>query len=163
MPLGIDRQVPEDRLRIVLQNIDTPKARTFFGVDVNGIELRADDIDWRFGAGTPLYGAAQDLLLVLCGRRLPAGRLRGEPSPTFYVALQIRDAALGLVADAEVQTGTAQRMLLSVDVEDVDRLLERVEALGGQVLGPPNDMPWGQRVAHIKDPDGNALNLTQPT
>ena len=22
-------------------------------------------------------------------------------------------------------------------------------------------MPWGQRIAHIKDPDGNAVNLTQ--
>jgi hypothetical protein len=22
-------------------------------------------------------------------------------------------------------------------------------------------MPWGQRVAHIKDPDGNVVNLTQ--
>ncbi|MFF2141040.1 extradiol dioxygenase, partial [Streptomyces sp. NPDC058193] len=22
--------------------------------------------------------------------------------------------------------------------------------------------PWGQRVAHIKDPDGNPVNLTQP-
>jgi hypothetical protein len=21
-------------------------------------------------------------------------------------------------------------------------------------------MPWGQRVAHVQDPDGNALNLT---
>jgi hypothetical protein len=23
-------------------------------------------------------------------------------------------------------------------------------------------MPWGQRVAHIQDPDGNPLNITQP-
>jgi len=30
------------------------------------------------------------------------------------------------------------------------------------VLGPPNDMPWGQRVAHILDPDGNTVNLTEP-
>jgi hypothetical protein len=26
-----------------------------------------------------------------------------------------------------------------------------VEVLGGRVLGPPNDMPWGQRVAHTED------------
>ena len=31
-----------------------------------------------------------------------------------------------------------------------------------RVLGPPNDMPWGQRVAHILDPDGNTVNLTEP-
>jgi predicted enzyme related to lactoylglutathione lyase len=30
------------------------------------------------------------------------------------------------------------------------------------VLGPLNDMPWGQRVAHIQDPDGNTINLTEP-
>ena len=41
-------------------------------------------------------------------------------------------------------------------------LLEHVEPLGGRVLGPPNDMPWGQRVAHILDPDGNTVNLTEP-
>ena len=52
--------------------------------------------------------------------------------------------------------------LLSVDVPDVDSLLERVEALGGEVHGPPNNMPWGQRVAHIADPNGNTVNLTQP-
>jgi len=34
--------------------------------------------------------------------------------------------------------------------------------LGGSVRGQPNNMPWGQRVAHIADPDGNAVNLTQP-
>ncbi|MGB8938712.1 MAG: VOC family protein [Streptomyces sp.] len=38
----------------------------------------------------------------------------------------------------------------------------RVAALGGSVLGAPNDMPWGQGVAHIRDPDGNPVNLTQP-
>ena len=29
------------------------------------------------------------------------------------------------------------------------------------MLGPPNDMPWGQRVAHIQDPDGNTVDLTE--
>jgi predicted enzyme related to lactoylglutathione lyase len=52
-------------------------------------------------------------------------------------------------------------MLLSIDVADVDALLPRVEALGGTATGGANDMPWGQRVAHIKDPDGNVVNLTQ--
>ncbi len=80
----------------------------------------------------------------------------------FYVALRVRDSELGLVADSDVETGTGQRMLLSVDVEDVDSVLTRVADAGGQVLGPPNDMPWGQRVAHITDPDGNTVNLTRP-
>ncbi|MFI9051059.1 VOC family protein [Streptomyces sp. NPDC053427] len=85
-----------------------------------------------------------------------------DEGPTFFVSLRLGNAELGIVADAEVETGTPTRILLSVTVDDVDGLLERVEPLGGKVLGPPNDMPWGQRVAHIQDPDGNAVNLTQP-
>lgn len=84
-----------------------------------------------------------------------------EEGPAFFVGLRIREAELGLVADPSVETGTPTRILLSLAVEDVDALLDRVEPLGGTVLGPANDMPWGQRVAHIRDPDGNAVNLTQ--
>lgn len=84
-----------------------------------------------------------------------------EEGPAFFVDLRIGDAELGVVADTTVPLDTPQRILLSMAVEDVDDLLKRVESLGGEVLGPANDMPWGQRVAHIKDPDGNALNLTQ--
>ena len=83
VPLGIGRRVPEDRLRIVLDSITAPTARKHFGVDLNGIELRAEDLDWSFGSGQRLSGAAQDLALVLCGRKLPAGRLHGEPAARF--------------------------------------------------------------------------------
>jgi predicted enzyme related to lactoylglutathione lyase len=54
-------------------------------------------------------------------------------------------------------------MALSFEVDDVDALLDKVTELGGTVDGPPNDMPWGQRVAHVHDPDGNQLNLTRTT
>ncbi|WP_030777424.1 VOC family protein [Streptomyces sp. NRRL S-920] len=80
----------------------------------------------------------------------------------FFVDLRIGDAGLGIVANTEAVTGTPGRVLLSVRVDAVDDVLKRVEPLGGTVLGEPNDMPWGQRVAHVRDPDGNALNLTQP-
>jgi predicted enzyme related to lactoylglutathione lyase len=81
----------------------------------------------------------------------------------FFVGLRVDDAELGIVAErAPADPGAAPRMVLSVDVPDVDGLLDRVTELGGTVLGPPNDMPWGQRVAHVQDPDGNPVNLTQP-
>ena len=83
VPLGINRRVPKDRLRIVLRDADTPKARKFFGIDLTGIRLIADDMDWSRGSGEPMRGAAQHLLLVMCGRRLPAGLLRGEPAECF--------------------------------------------------------------------------------
>jgi predicted enzyme related to lactoylglutathione lyase len=85
-----------------------------------------------------------------------------EAGPTFFVGLQIGQSELGLVSDPAAQLNAPQRMLLSVEVEDVDRLLPRVTQLGGRVRGLPNDMPWGQRVAHAQDPDGNSVNLVQP-
>ncbi|MEU1625365.1 maleylpyruvate isomerase family mycothiol-dependent enzyme [Streptomyces sp. NPDC020096] len=80
--LGHERRVPEDRLRILLETID---ARTlkFFGADLGGVELRANDLDWSFGTGAQLSGAAQDLLLLAYGRKLPAGHLHGELSDRF--------------------------------------------------------------------------------
>ena len=81
--------------------------------------------------------------------------------PAFFLGLRIGDSQLGIVANTEIDTSAPQRLLLSIDVENVDKLLEQVEALGGKVLGPPNDMAWGQRVAHVQDPDGNPVNLTQ--
>lgn len=84
-----------------------------------------------------------------------------DDGPAFYVGLQVGESTLGLVSNTGVETAIAQRILLSVGVQSVDKLLEQVDAAGGRLLGPPTDMPWGQRVAHLNDPDGNAVNLTQ--
>jgi predicted enzyme related to lactoylglutathione lyase len=80
--------------------------------------------------------------------------------PVFYVGLRIGDSDLGLIAQAEAPE-QPPRVLLSVTVDDVDALLSRVSGCGG-TANPANDMPWGQRVAHVQDPDGNPLNLVQP-
>ena len=84
-----------------------------------------------------------------------------EEGPLFYIGLRIADSELGLASDASLLLEGPGRMLLSIEVADVDALLPRVEELGGSVQGPPNDMPWGQRVAHVADPDGNTVNLTR--
>lgn len=81
--LGLDRRVPEDRLRTVLAAVTGPQSRKFFGTDLAGIALHAEDLDWSLGSGVAMSGQAQDLALVLCGRTLPPGHLRGEPSARF--------------------------------------------------------------------------------
>ncbi|WP_103351814.1 maleylpyruvate isomerase family mycothiol-dependent enzyme [Amycolatopsis sp. CA-128772] len=83
--LRLDRRVPPERLEAIFTAMK-PKQVKYFGADLAGIALRADDLDWSYGTGTPLTGAAQDLLLVLSNRRLPAGRLRGEASARFTAA-----------------------------------------------------------------------------
>ncbi|MFF6952835.1 VOC family protein [Streptomyces iakyrus] len=105
--------------------------------------------DVLLGFYTKLFGAEETF-------RIPAD------GPAFYLGLRIGDTDLGLVAEANAEAGAASRILLGIGVEDVDERLGRVAALGGSVRSGPNDMPWGQRVAHISDPDGNPVNLTQP-
>ena len=105
------------------------------------------DLDRLTGFYRQLLGAQET-------ERVPA------EGPTLFVGLRIGDSDLGLVSVDDAPDGP-QRMLLSIDVPDVDALLPRVTELGGHVQGPPNDMPWGQRVAHVADPDGNTVNLTQ--
>ncbi|WP_103337356.1 maleylpyruvate isomerase family mycothiol-dependent enzyme [Amycolatopsis sp. CA-126428] len=80
--LQLERRVPRERLEVIFAAMKAKQVK-YFGADLTGVALRADDFDWSYGTGTPLIGAAQDLLLVLCNRRLPAGRLRGEPSARF--------------------------------------------------------------------------------
>jgi len=83
VPLGLDGAVPEERLRPVLPGSLAERSVTFFGVNLDGVELRATDLDWSLGSGTVLTGTASDLLLVVCGRTLPPGRLAGEPAARF--------------------------------------------------------------------------------
>jgi len=107
--------------------------------------------------------ADQDVLLGFYTKLFGAEEIFRVPAegPAFYLGLRIGDSDLGLVAKTNPGTG-APRILLSIGVDDVDEMLGRVTALGGSVRSGPNDMPWGQRVAHIQDPDGNPVNLTQP-
>ncbi|MFJ4412210.1 VOC family protein [Streptomyces sp. NPDC088910] len=107
--------------------------------------------------------ANQDVLLGFYTQLFGAEEIFREPAegPAFYLGLRIGDTDLGLVAKADPGTPAAPRILLSIGVADVDETFGRVEALGGSVRGGPTDMPWGQRVAHISDPDGNPVNLTQ--
>ncbi|WJK43166.1 maleylpyruvate isomerase family mycothiol-dependent enzyme [Solwaraspora sp. WMMA2056] len=80
--LGLGYRVPIDRLKLVLAGM-RPRNIAYFGTDLTGVQLQATDLDWSHGSGTPVHGAAQDLLLVVCGRRLPPGRLAGSAADRF--------------------------------------------------------------------------------
>ncbi len=109
--------------------------------------ITTPDLDRQLAFHRRLFGAEQT-------QRFPAD------GPVFFVGLRIGDCEIGLVNEPGTDLTTSGRILLSVEVPDVDAALSQVEEAGGRVLGGPTDMPWGQRVAHIHDPDGNLLNLT---
>jgi len=83
VPLATGRRVPEQHLRAVLGFLAQRGGGAVFGTDLAGVELWADDLDWSYGSGEPVTGLGQHLLLVMAGRRLPAGLLRGSQAARF--------------------------------------------------------------------------------
>ncbi|MEU3687665.1 maleylpyruvate isomerase family mycothiol-dependent enzyme [Streptomyces narbonensis] len=74
VPLGLGRRIPEERLRMLLGTV-TPRTLRFFGADLDGVALRATDLDWSYGTAGPVARVesrpAQELLLLAYGRTLP--------------------------------------------------------------------------------------------
>lgn len=79
VPLGLPRRAPQDSLRVILDDLTQGGVHDAFGVDIDRRSLQATDLDWSFGAGPTLRGAGQDLVLAICGRALPVGKLEGDP------------------------------------------------------------------------------------
>ncbi|MGW3242034.1 maleylpyruvate isomerase family mycothiol-dependent enzyme [Streptomyces sp. NPDC001070] len=79
VPLGARRRVPEKTIGILLDDLTAGGGHARFGVAIDGRRLRATDLDWSYGSGPELRGTGEDLALAMCGRRLPAGRLEGDP------------------------------------------------------------------------------------
>jgi uncharacterized protein (TIGR03083 family) len=79
----MERSVPAARITRVLGLVAAADAPNTFGVDLDGVELRADDLAWSVGSGATVTGPAQALALVACGRRLPPGRLGGAAAGRF--------------------------------------------------------------------------------
>lgn len=44
-------------------------------------------------------------------------------------------------------------------VTDADAEYRRIKALGVEIQEPPQDLPWGYRYFHLKDPDGNGIDI----
>lgn len=63
---------------------------------------------------------------------------------------------------AGVEPGPGPRHELFVYVEDVDGAVADAPAAGGAVLKDAADMPWGERVGFVADPEGNVVSLAAP-
>ncbi len=47
--------------------------------------------------------------------------------------------------------------LMLITSQDIDGIANRIKETGGTLASEPTDMPWGQRVFRVKDPDGFVL------
>ncbi|MET1000467.1 MAG: maleylpyruvate isomerase family mycothiol-dependent enzyme [Acidimicrobiia bacterium] len=74
VPLGEPRCSPDATMRIALDALTASGGHAYFGTDIEGLALEATDIDWSYGAGSPVRGSAANLALMMCGRNVPVER-----------------------------------------------------------------------------------------
>ena len=85
-----------------------------------------------------------------------------------YVGLRLGEAELGIVHESSPQQligqriGDGPRFELFVYVDDVDASVASMQEADVAVLRQPEDMPWGERLAFIADPEGNPITLAAP-
>ncbi len=78
---------------------------------------------------------------------------------TLVNLLQV-DASYELVAPAAVASPEAGvRLQLTVNVDDVDAMCEKLIASGVKLLNGPMNWPWGIRTASFRDPGGHIWEI----
>jgi uncharacterized protein (TIGR03083 family) len=79
-PLGLIRDFDPARLRVALDLLSSPRARRGFVPNgrLDGLHLRATDLDWSTGVGPEVAGPAESLLVAMAGRPVGLADLTGE-------------------------------------------------------------------------------------
>lgn len=78
------------------------------------------------------------------------------------IALFDRSMMAEVVGTAELPSDapSQDRVVLSMGVDEVDQTYAQLRERGVTFLNEPHDQPnWGIRVVHLRDPDGNLIEL----
>jgi lactoylglutathione lyase len=92
-------------------------------------------------------------------------RLAGPDGAAGFIGLRRDGAELAVTTEesprmlAGVEPGPGPRHELFVYVEDVDGTVAALRESGTSVVREPVDMPWGERVGFVADPEGNLVSL----
>ncbi|MBM9469202.1 VOC family protein [Nakamurella leprariae] len=85
-----------------------------------------------------------------------------ESGPADYVSLTLGASHLGLGANPDAGPASDAPAAIWLYTDDCDVLVERLRAAGVPVVEEPQDQPWGERTAQVRDPDGLTVHLGQP-
>jgi lactoylglutathione lyase len=94
-------------------------------------------------------------------------RMASPDGSTGYVGLRRGAAELAVTTEdsprtlAGVEPGPGPRHELFVYVDDVDATVAALGSAGARVVREPADMPWGERLAWVRDPEGNLVTLAR--
>ena len=90
----------------------------------------------------------------------------GDPG---YVGLRRGDSEMAVVSrdwpeqQYGVTVGDGPRFEMFIYVDDAEATMARLADTGSAVLRPAEDMPWGERVGFLADPDGNPVAIATAT
>ena len=68
----------------------------------------------------------------------------------------------GLQPAADSGEPMGDRGVIVLVVDDVDASVAALVGRGADLASPPTNQDWGGRTAHIRDPDGNLIELLGP-
>ena len=94
-------------------------------------------------------------------------RLDSPDGSAGFIGLERDGAELAVTTEdsprllAGVEPGPGPRHELFVYVEDVDGTTATLRDAGAAVVREPADMPWGERVGWVADPEGNLVALAR--
>ncbi|MFJ4158265.1 VOC family protein [Microbacterium testaceum] len=93
------------------------------------------------------------------------GQQAERPAPVFAqfsgpgATLAIASTATVAMLDGALVPAANRSVFIEFEVADVDSAFAALQAPGEDVVLEPTTMPWGNRSALVRDPDGNVLNL----
>jgi predicted enzyme related to lactoylglutathione lyase len=77
-------------------------------------------------------------------------------------ALAIGSTRTVAAVPGAAEAGANRSVIIEFRVGDVDAEFERLRHAASAIVLSPTDMPWGNRSALLRDPDGNLVNLFAP-
>jgi len=84
LPLGIGRDIPEDRLAVAFHHLTSrPSPGYAMGSRLDGLRFTATDTGWDAGAGPSVRGPAEALVLGIGGRAGVLDELSGDGVPVL--------------------------------------------------------------------------------
>jgi predicted enzyme related to lactoylglutathione lyase len=97
------------------------------------------------------------------------GVVASRPAPVFAeIITPLATLAIGhsstvpLFGEGVAEAAANRSVIIEIRVGDVDAEYRRLSGDVGPWVQEPTDMPWGNRSALLRDPDGNLVNLFAP-
>lgn len=93
---------------------------------------------------------------------------RTPMDPAMNASIQFQDIITGNAKEGTMNMGLLYKRQMTepiinfVTVDEIDKILVKVEKLGGKIVRPKEEIKTVGQVAIIQDSEGNAIGLLQP-